>query len=119
MARTYQKQQACPIARSLDIIGERWTMLVVRDLLRGHRRFNELLESLTGISPNLLSDRLKTLEEHGIVERSFYSDHPPRAEYQLTEKGQALGPAMRALFDWGERYEPRATHAAARSTPES
>ncbi len=107
MGRTYETQQACPIARSLDIIGDRWTMLVVRDLLRGRNRFNDLLGSLAGISPNLLSDRLKTLEEHDIVERVFYSDHPPRAEYRLTEKGRALGPALRELFSWGERYEPR------------
>jgi DNA-binding HxlR family transcriptional regulator len=106
MTRTYATQQACPIARTLDVIGDRWTMLVIRDLLRGHSRFNDLLECLDGISPNLLSDRLKALEQHGIVERSFYNDHPPRAEYQLTEKGRALGPAMRALADWGERYQP-------------
>ena len=106
MTRTYETQQACPIARTLDIIGDRWTLLVLRDLSRGHTRYSELLESLAGVSPNLLSDRLKTLEESGIVERSFYSDHPPRAEYKLTAKGRALRPALRALYEWGEQYEP-------------
>lgn len=113
MGRTYDTQQSCPVARSLDIVGDRWTMLVVRDLLRGRTRFNDLLASCAGISPNVLSERLKTLEEHGIVERKFYSDHPPRAEYRLTEKGAALGPAVRALFTWGERYVPRSETASA------
>jgi DNA-binding HxlR family transcriptional regulator len=107
MARLYHTQQDCPVARSLDIIGDRWTLLVVRDLLRGRHRFNDLLESCEGISPNLLSARLKALGDAAIVERSFYSEHPPRAEYHLTEKGRALGPAIRAIFEWGERYEPR------------
>jgi DNA-binding HxlR family transcriptional regulator len=104
--RLYETQQSCPVARSLDVIGDRWTLLVIRDLLRGRQRFRELLDSCEGISPNLLSARLKTLERREIVERSFYSEHPPRAEYHLTEKGRALGPAVRALFEWGERYEP-------------
>ena len=107
MSRTYEMQQSCPIARTLDVIGDRWTMLVVRDLLRGRTRYSDLLTSCAGISPNLLSDRLKTLEQHELVERVFYADHPPRAEYRLTEKGEALGPAMRALFAWGERYAQR------------
>jgi DNA-binding HxlR family transcriptional regulator len=107
MTRSYESQQACPVARSLDVLGDRWTLLVIRDLLRGYARFNDLLASLSGISPNLLSERLKALEEHGIVERAFYSDHPPRAEYRLTEKGRALDAPIRALFAWGERYEPR------------
>jgi DNA-binding HxlR family transcriptional regulator len=95
-----------PVARSLDLLGDCWTLLVVRDLLRGRSRYSDILASLEGISPNLLSDRLKRLERHGVVERSFYSGHPPRAEYRLTEKGKALGPVIRAMFDWGTRYEP-------------
>ena len=70
----------CPLARTLDIIGERWTILILRDLFRiGPRRFQDLQESLRGVSPNTLSARLKTLEEHDIVVRRFYDDHPPRA----------------------------------------
>jgi DNA-binding HxlR family transcriptional regulator len=107
MPRSYATQQRCNIARTLDIVGERWTLLVVRDLLRGLSRYGELLESLAGISPRLLSDRLKTLEAAKIVERSFYSDHPPRAEYVLTAKGEALRPVAEALFEWGEEYAPR------------
>lgn len=100
----------CPIARSLEVIGERWTILILRELVRfGTRKFQDLDRGLPGISPNTLSGRLKRLEETGIVERRFYEQHPPRAEYFLTDRGKALGPVLRALFEWGERhtkYEP-------------
>ncbi|MFZ0425477.1 MAG: helix-turn-helix domain-containing protein [Xanthobacteraceae bacterium] len=95
----------CPVARTLDIVGERWTLLVLRDLLReGPRKFQDLEGSLTGIGPNTLSARLKRLEEAGIVERRFYEQHPPRAEYVLTARGRALGPVLLALKKWGETY---------------
>lgn len=97
----------CPIARSLDIIGERWTMLIVRDLLLdGPRRFQDFQRSFPGLSPSTLSARLKTLEEAGVVERRFYDQHPPRAEYLLTAKGEALRPVLRALRDWAEGHVP-------------
>ena len=88
------------------IVGERWTFLVLRDLLRecSPRKFQDLETSLTGIGPNTLSARLKRLEEAGIVERRFYEQHPPRAEYVLTEKGRGLGPVLLALKKWGEKY---------------
>ena len=105
MQRIYKTQEACPVARSLDVIGDRWTVLVLRDLILGRGKFKDLLESLQGISPNLLSQRLKLLEERGIVERVFYSDHPPRAEYCLTEKGKELIPVLRAIAEWGYKYE--------------
>jgi DNA-binding HxlR family transcriptional regulator len=95
-------QTSCPIARTLDIVGERWTILIVRDLLlSGPRKFQDFEASLSGISPNTLSARLKRLEEHGIVERHFYEQHPPRAEYRLTAKGRALGPVLQAMRDFG------------------
>jgi DNA-binding HxlR family transcriptional regulator len=97
--------QDCPVARTLDIVGERWTFLILRDLLRqGPRKFQDLEASLAGIGPNTLSARLKRLEGAGIVERRFYEQHPPRAEYVLTKKGQALGPVLLALKKWGEMY---------------
>jgi DNA-binding HxlR family transcriptional regulator len=103
MASSYNLN--CPIARALDIIGERWTVLILRDLLRqGPRKFQEFEQSLSGISPNTLSARLKTLEEHGIISRRFYEQHPPRAEYLLTPKGRELGPAMKALLEWGRKH---------------
>jgi DNA-binding HxlR family transcriptional regulator len=98
----------CPVARSLDIIGERWTLLILRDLmLHGSRRFQDFQSSFDGISPNTLSARLKTLEDAGVVERRFYEQHPPRAEYVLTAKGEALRPTLRSLREWGEQYAPR------------
>jgi DNA-binding HxlR family transcriptional regulator len=98
----------CPIARTLDIVGERWTILILRDLVTGgSRKFQDFERSLTGISPNTLSARLKRLEEAGIVERRFYEQHPPRAEYLLTEKGKELRPVLKILFDWGQRHTQR------------
>ena len=95
----------CPVARTLDLIGERWTILILRDLLlQGPRKFQDFERSLSGISPNTLSARLKKLEEGGIIERRFYADHPPRAEYLLTDKGRGLGPALKALLDWGSKH---------------
>ena len=96
--------QACPVAKSLELVGDRWTLLIVRDLLPGTRRFQDLSESLPGIAPNMLSDRLKWMEQHGLVERSFYSEHPPRAQYRLTDKGRELGLVVGALADWGTRH---------------
>ena len=101
--------QACPVAKSLELVGDRWTLLLVRDLLRGARRFQDLQRSLTGIPPNILSDRLKLLEEHGLVTRQFYSEHPPRAEYALTDKGRELGVVVGALAAWGSRHVHRQT----------
>jgi len=95
----------CPVARTLDIIGDRWTILVLRDLLlQGPRKFRDLEESLRGISPNTLAARLKQLEDAGILMRRFYEQHPPRAEYALTPKGRELGPVLRTLRDWGEKH---------------
>jgi DNA-binding HxlR family transcriptional regulator len=95
----------CPVARTLDIIGERWTILVLRDLLlEGPRKFQDFEGSMPGISPNTLSQRLKKLEERGLVARRLYANHPPRAEYFLTDKGRALGPALKALLEWGQKH---------------
>ena len=94
----------CPVARTLDIIGERWTILILRDLfLQGPRKFQDFEASLSGISPNTLSSRLKRLEESGIIARRFYEEHPPRAEYALTPKGRELGPVLKSLRTWGEK----------------
>ena len=98
------ERQDCPVARTIDLIGDRWTILILRDLLRrGPHRFQDLQSSLEGIGPTTLSARLKGLEANGFVARQLYSDHPPRAEYVLTEKGKSLGPVVRALRDWGRK----------------
>ena len=96
--------QSCPVAKTLEVIGDRWTLLVVRDLLSGAKRFQDLLATLPGIAPNILSARLKLMEEHGLIARRFYSDHPPRAEYALTDKGRELGMVVGALAAWGGRH---------------
>jgi DNA-binding HxlR family transcriptional regulator len=102
MTRSY-RQKGCPVARTLDVIGERWTILVLRDLyLKGPRRYQDLQDSLAGAAPNTLSARLKAMEAHGLIERKLYSEHPPRLEYHLTEKGKSLAPVLKALRDWGK-----------------
>jgi len=99
----------CPVARTLDVIGERWTALILRDLfLKKSGRFQDLQESLQGVAPNILSDRLKSLESYGIIERKAYSQNPPRFEYVLTDKGRTLGPIIKSLRDWGQRYTSEA-----------
>src|SRR5262249_31319705 len=104
MARSYH-QKNCPVARTLDVIGERWTILLLRDLfLLGPRRFQDFQESLAGVAPNTLSARLKKMEEHGLIERRVYSNHPPRLEYHLTEKGKSLAPVLKVLRDWGQDH---------------
>lgn len=104
MPPTYDSD--CPVARTLNIIGERWTVLILRDFfLRGKAlKFNDLQESLAGISPNTLSSRLKALEEYKIIEKRLYEEHPPRAEYFLTARGKELGPVLKALKEWGQKH---------------
>src|SRR2546422_11350908 len=101
MARTQPYAQACPIARTLDIIGDRWTLLIIRDLFLGRSRFNEFRQSTPRISPKLLSERLKRLEEQGLIERAVVAGYPPRAEYRLTAKGRSLFPVLFAMGSWG------------------
>ena len=104
MARSYESGE-CPVARTLDLIGERWTILLLRDLLRhGPRKFQDFEASLPGVAPNTLSARLKSLEENGLVRRELYSERPPRLEYVLTEKGKSLGPVVKAMRDWGAKH---------------
>src|SRR5215470_16642472 len=101
MARSY-RQRSCPVARTLDLIGERWTILILRDLfLQGPRRYQDFQESLAGVAPNTLSARLKELEADGLIARRLYNERPPRLEYYLTEKGRSLGPVLRSLREWG------------------
>jgi DNA-binding HxlR family transcriptional regulator len=101
-----QKASSCPVARTAKVIATTWTCLILRDLLlNGGRRFQDFQNGLQGIAPTTLSDRLRKLEQAGIVERHFYSMNPPRAEYRLTAKGRDLGPIVRAMRDWGSKYD--------------
>jgi DNA-binding HxlR family transcriptional regulator len=97
----------CPVARTLDLIGQRWTALLLRDLLlHGPRRFQDFQDSLPGVAPNTLSARLKAMEDDGLVERVLYSERPPRLEYVLTDRGRSLGPVIRAMREWGLAHPP-------------
>ena len=92
----------CPVAQTLDVIGERWTIMLLRDLfLQGPRRYQDVQESFPSISPNTLSDRLKKLEQEGIVAREVYQTTPVRTNYVLTDKGKSLGPILREIRKWG------------------
>ena len=93
----------CSIASALDVIGEKWSLLVVRELLFGVRRFNDIAAN-TGAPRDILTARLRRLEELGVVERREYSDRPPRYEYRLTEAGKELQPVMLALKRWGDEH---------------
>jgi DNA-binding HxlR family transcriptional regulator len=93
------------VAKALEVIGERWSLLIVRAVMHGNRRFGEMQTSL-GIARNVLSARLQRLVDEEILERRAYSENPPRYEYFLTQKGLDLWPALIALLDWGDRYSP-------------
>ena len=95
---------SCPVCLTADIVCAKWTLLLVRDLSEGRSRFCELERSLAGISPRTLSLRLRALEEEGIVERQTFAEVPPRVEYSLTEKGQALIPIIDGMRNYGERW---------------
>jgi DNA-binding HxlR family transcriptional regulator len=96
-------KQNCSIARPLSILGERWTLLVLREVSLGNRRFDEIQREL-GVATNVLSARLATLVDEGIVDRRLYSEHPERFEYRLTEKGADLQPILLAFLRWGDKY---------------
>lgn len=104
MRRTSFANTECTLAGALEIIGDWWTMLIIREALTGYRRFEEIRERL-GIARNILTRRLRHLEDHGILERRPYQDRPPRYEYVLTRKGQDLGIAVMALAQWGNRWK--------------
>lgn len=95
----------CPIACTLDLIGDRWTLLVIRDMMFFDKhRFEEFLESPEGISTNILADRLKSLEEMGLVEKQPYSNHARRMNYYLTETGKSLKPVLKVIAMWGLKH---------------
>ena len=101
------RRSACPVACSLDLLGDRWTMLVVRDLFRGLTRYGEFLAAPEGIPTNILAERLQRLEAAGLIKRAPYQQNPPRYAYTLTPKGADLKPVLGALAMWAMRHEPR------------
>jgi DNA-binding HxlR family transcriptional regulator len=107
-----EHRSTCPVACTLDVVGDRWTLLVVRDLLGGKRRFGEFLESAEHIPTNILADRLKRLQSEGLLDAVPYSHRPKRFEYYLTREGRALARTVSSLSDWGLRHFPGTRRAS-------
>ena len=101
-----ERRSGCPVACTLDIIGDRWTMLLIRDLLRGKTRYGEFAASPEQIPTNILADRLKKLERYGLITSTLYSEHPPRREYHLTVAGWELRRVLDAMARWGLEQFP-------------
>ncbi|RPI26076.1 MAG: transcriptional regulator [Actinobacteria bacterium] len=104
MTRGGFAEMHCSVARTLDVVGERWSLLILRDAFNGIHRFDAFQASL-GIARNILADRLAKLVEHGVLERRRYAEHPPRDEYRLTAKGRALFDVLMAMVHWGDTWE--------------
>ncbi|MBA2694734.1 MAG: helix-turn-helix transcriptional regulator [Actinobacteria bacterium] len=104
LGRDYS-DQVCSVARSLEVVGERWTLLIIRDVLLGRHRFDELVDSV-GVTRTVLTQRLHHLVEEGVLLRTAYQHRPERFAYTLTVKGQALTPVIAQLLTWGDRYYP-------------
>lgn len=94
----------CLVAQALDVLGDRWTLLILRDVMAGLHRYSDILENCHGMSPNVLADRLRRLEADGLIHREYQRGLPPRVDYTLTEKGEAVRPILLALMDWGRNY---------------
>ena len=100
------ERSSCPITNGLNVFGDRWTLLIIRDLALGKHRYRDLISSPENIASNILSDRLKRLEAAGLVSRRVYQQKPVRYEYILTEKGNDLGPILEAISRWGKKHCP-------------
>lgn len=96
---------ACPVETTLTLIGDKWKVLILRDLLPGTKRFGELKKSIGSVSQKVLTAQLRDMEENGLVNRKVYAEVPPRVEYTLTELGYSLKPVLDALWNWGEDYK--------------
>ncbi len=96
---------ACPVETTLTLIGDKWKVLILRDLLTGTKRFGELKKSIGNVSQKVLTTQLRAMEESGLLTRTVYAEVPPRVEYTLTELGQSLRPILDAMWHWGEGYK--------------
>ncbi|MEZ5542098.1 MAG: helix-turn-helix domain-containing protein [Pseudomonadota bacterium] len=101
-----RKRSACPVACTLDLLGDKWTLLVIRDLLLGRHTYKELQAAPERIPSNILANRLKRLEREGILSKTLYQERPPRYAYHLTAKGLDLGPVLQAMLTWGSTHVP-------------
>ena len=100
---------ACPVETTLTLIGDKWKVLILRDLMPGTKRFSELKKSIGTVSQKVLTAQLRDMEENGLVHREVYAEVPPRVEYSLTELGQSLKPILDAMLNWGEDYKNSVT----------
>ena len=104
---TKQELPECPVASTVQLIGNKWKLLIIRNLLKGAQRFTELKKGVPGISQKVLTDNLRSLESDGIVYREVFAEVPPKVIYSLTEIGQSLLPIINAMAEWGENYKLR------------
>ncbi len=102
---TKEELPACPVATTVGLIGNKWKLLILRDLLGGTKRFGELRKSVTGISQKVLTDNLRSMEDDGLLVRTVYAEVPPRVEYKLSELGDSLRPIMDSMEVWGNGYK--------------
>lgn len=103
--KTVKELPACPVETTLTLIGDKWKVLILRDLLTGTKRFGELKKSVGNVSQKVLTSQLRDMEESGLVNRKVYAEVPPRVEYSLTELGKSLNPILDAMKCWGEDYK--------------
>lgn len=101
---TKEELPVCPVATTVDLIGNKWKVLIIRELLKGTYRFNELHKSIEGISQKVLTENLRKLEADGIIDRTVYAEVPPKVEYSLSELGDTLRPIIEAMREWGTDY---------------
>jgi site-specific recombinase, phage integrase family len=103
--KTAKELPACPVETTLTLIGDKWKVLILRDLLPGTKRFGELKKSIGNVSQKVLTAQLRDMEQNGLINRKVYAEVPPRVEYSLTELGMSLKPVLDALWNWGEEYK--------------
>ncbi len=102
---TKEEMPTCPVATTVQLIGSKWKLLIMRNLLQRSWRFNELRKDLEGISQKVLTDSLRSMEEDGIITRTVYPEVPPRVEYALSDLGESMRPIMNAMEEWGTNYK--------------
>ena len=105
--KTKKELPACPVETTLTLIGDKWKVLILRDLMPGTKRFGELKRSVGSVSQKVLTAQLRAMEESGLVRRKVYAEVPPRVEYSLTELGKSLKPILDSMWTWGEAYQSR------------
>lgn len=105
--QTVKELPACPVETTLMLIGDKWKVLILRDLMLGTKRFGELKKSIGSVSQKVLTAQLRAMEDSGLLTRTVYAEVPPRVEYTLTELGQSLRPILDAMWNWGEEYKAR------------